>query len=105
MTGRHQLDVPELAAVLDLRAERAMQLLAEAEQELERTAAALALLAEDACPELSRLGRDRGPVLAPALRGSWSDTWTPAPPAAARWSVAGRRGRGPGRSLRPERCR
>ena len=69
LVGRHGLDTAELAAVLDLRADQAGVLLAQAVCELERTAAALAVLALADCPELSALGRGRGPVLSVALRG------------------------------------
>ncbi|QMU72979.1 hypothetical protein [Streptacidiphilus sp. P02-A3a] len=69
LTGRHGLPVEELAAVLGLRPEQAGALLAQAVCEVERTAAALSVLAADGCPELRRLGRERGPVLGPALRG------------------------------------
>ncbi len=69
LTGRHGLDLEELAAVLDLRPEQAGALLTRATCELERTAAALVVLRLDACPELRRLGAGRGPVLGPALRG------------------------------------
>lgn len=69
LVGRHGLDAAELAAVLDLRADQAGVLLAQAVCELERTAAALAVLAAADCPELSALGRGRGAVLSAALRG------------------------------------
>ncbi|MFC1404458.1 MULTISPECIES: BACON domain-containing protein [Streptacidiphilus] len=69
LVGRHGLDTAELAAVLDLRADQAGVLLAQAVCELERTAAALAVLAAADCPELTVLGRGRGPVLSAALRG------------------------------------
>ncbi|MEY9840757.1 DNA-directed RNA polymerase specialized sigma24 family protein [Streptacidiphilus sp. EB103A] len=69
LVGRHGLDTAELAAVLDLRADQAGVLLAQAVCELERTAAALAVLAAADCPELSVLGRGRGAVLSAALRG------------------------------------
>ena len=69
LVGRHGLDTAELAAVLDLRADQAGVLLAQAVCELERTAAALAVLAAADCPELTALGRGRGPVLSAALRG------------------------------------
>jgi len=69
LSGRHGLDTTELAAVLDLRPEGARVLLATAVCEVERTAAALIVLDIEDCPELRRLGRGRGPVLGPALRG------------------------------------
>ena len=69
LTGRHGLRTEELAAVLGLRPEQTGALLAQAVCEVERTAAALSVLAADGCPELRRLGRERGPVLGPALRG------------------------------------
>ena len=69
LTGRHGLRTEELAAVLGLAPEQAGTLLAQAVCEVERTAAALSVLAADGCPELRRLGRERGPVLGPALRG------------------------------------
>ncbi|MFC1418309.1 BACON domain-containing protein [Streptacidiphilus cavernicola] len=69
LAGRHGLRPAELGAVLDLRDEQAGALLAQAVCELERTAAVLAVLAAEACPELGRLGRGRGPVLGTALRG------------------------------------
>ena len=69
LTGRHGLHAEELAAVLGLTPDQAGALLAQAVCEVERTAAALSVLAADGCPELRRLGSDRGPVLGPALRG------------------------------------
>ena len=69
LTGRHGLSAAELAAVLDLRPEAASALLAQAVCEVERTAAALIVLDVEDCPELRRLGSERGPVLGPALRG------------------------------------
>ncbi|MFC1430818.1 sigma-70 family RNA polymerase sigma factor [Streptacidiphilus sp. N1-3] len=69
LAGRHGLRPAELGAVLDLRTEQAGALLAQAVCELERTAAALAVLSAEACPELGRIGRGRGPVLGTALRG------------------------------------
>jgi DNA-directed RNA polymerase specialized sigma24 family protein len=69
LTGRHGLRTEELAAVLGLAPEQAGALLAQASCEVERTAAALSVLAADGCPELRRLGSERGPVLGPALRG------------------------------------
>ncbi|MEY9847647.1 DNA-directed RNA polymerase specialized sigma24 family protein [Streptacidiphilus sp. BW17] len=69
LSGRHQLETPEVAAVLGLRPDAAAVLLAQGTCEVERTAAALAVLTADVCPELSRIGRGRGPVLGRALRG------------------------------------
>ncbi|WP_051942771.1 BACON domain-containing protein [Streptacidiphilus rugosus] len=69
LAGRHGLEPVEIAAVLGLRADAASVLLSQAVCEVERTAAALAVLVADACPELRRLGRGRGPVLGRALRG------------------------------------
>ncbi|MBC3843674.1 hypothetical protein GXW82_36030 [Streptacidiphilus sp. 4-A2] len=69
LTGRHGLRAEEVAAVLGLTPEQARALLAQAVCEVERTAAALSVLAADGCPELRRLGSERGPVLGPALRG------------------------------------
>lgn len=69
LAGRHGLSAAELGAVLDLRAEQAGALLAAAVCELERTVAALAVLAAGVCPELARIGGGRGTVLGPALRG------------------------------------
>jgi DNA-directed RNA polymerase specialized sigma24 family protein len=68
LAGRHSLEHGEIAAVLGLRVEAVGVLLTQGVCEVERTAAALAVLAADACPELSRLGRGRGPVLGRALR-------------------------------------
>ncbi|MBF9073511.1 BACON domain-containing protein [Streptacidiphilus fuscans] len=69
LSARHQLETPEVAAVLGLRLDAAAVLLAQGTCEVERTAAALAVLAADVCPELTRIGRGRGPVLGRALRG------------------------------------
>ena len=69
LTGRHGLAAEELAAVLGLSPEQAGALVAQAVCEMERTAAALSVLDADGCPELRRIGRERGPVLGPALRG------------------------------------
>ncbi|QMU79537.1 sigma-70 family RNA polymerase sigma factor [Streptacidiphilus sp. PB12-B1b] len=69
LTGRHGLGTGELAAVLGMRDEQAGALVARAVCEMERTAAALSVLDADGCPELRRLGGERGPVLGPALRG------------------------------------
>jgi DNA-directed RNA polymerase specialized sigma24 family protein len=68
LAGRHSLENGEIAAVLGLRVEAVGVLLTQGVCEVERTAAALAVLGADACPELSRLGRGRGPVLGRALR-------------------------------------
>ncbi|WP_042426976.1 BACON domain-containing protein [Streptacidiphilus anmyonensis] len=68
LAGRHSLENEEIAAVLGVRPEAAGALLTQGVCEVERTAAALAVLAADACPELTRLGRGRGPVLGRALR-------------------------------------
>lgn len=68
LAGRHCLEPEEIAAVLGIRAEAVGVLLSQGACEVERTAAALAVLAADACPELTRLGRGRGPVLGRALR-------------------------------------
>ncbi|WP_042366239.1 RNA polymerase sigma factor, partial [Streptacidiphilus neutrinimicus] len=68
LAGRHSLENEEIAAVLGVRAETAGVLLTQGSCEVERTAAALSVLTADACPELSRLGRGRGPVLGRALR-------------------------------------
>ncbi|MEY9874080.1 DNA-directed RNA polymerase specialized sigma24 family protein [Streptacidiphilus sp. MAP12-33] len=68
LSGRHSLEAEEIGAVLGLRPESAAALLTQGVCEVERTAAALAVLAADACPELNRLGRGRGPVLGRALR-------------------------------------
>ncbi|SEL41985.1 BACON domain-containing protein [Streptacidiphilus jiangxiensis] len=68
LAGRHSLETEEIAAVLGVRVEAVGLLLTQGVCEVERTAAALAVLTADACPELSRLGRGRGPVLGRALR-------------------------------------
>jgi DNA-directed RNA polymerase specialized sigma24 family protein len=76
LAGRHGLETPEIAAVLGLGEEAAAALLAQAACEVERTSAALAVLAAGACPVLTVLGggsaRSAGPggaLLGPALRG------------------------------------
>jgi len=70
---RHRLDADEVAAVLGLSGEAAVELLAAAGAEVDRTRTALLVLGVGSCPELARLGGVgaeswRGWVLGPALR-------------------------------------
>ncbi|MEU6221812.1 hypothetical protein ABZ845_30590 [Streptomyces sp. NPDC047022] len=65
---RHQLAVPEVAAVLGMDTVSARELLASAACEVERTRAALAVVETGTCPSIARLTGDDRLVLSATLR-------------------------------------
>ncbi|URM90255.1 hypothetical protein LUW75_09940 [Streptomyces sp. MRC013] len=66
---RHQLDAPEVAAVLGTTPQAARELLSAAACEVERTRAALAVVGTGACPAVVRLAGGHPAPLSAALRG------------------------------------
>lgn len=65
---RHQLDAPEVAAVLGTAPQAARELLSAAACEVERTRAALAVVETGTCPAVARLTGDHRVLLSAALR-------------------------------------